>query len=117
MSENISVKTYLEIDVVRIIDRRAPGGDEVWMDMIDHHCFRGNDTMMIFERFWSQCATYDELLNDRMDDGAPYPWSPFTAFITKYLEDNGYFIYRDYEIIECPKTGIKYDGVLLNITW
>jgi len=118
MNENISVKTYLQLEVVPIIDKsNNPDGEAIWTDMINHHLFKGNDTMMIFERFYSDMVTYDQLLNDKDDAGAPYAWSEFTSFITKYLEDNGYFIYNDYKIIRCPITGITYDGVLLNIAW
>lgn len=95
-------KTYLEVEVVEIIDRDTEEGEAAWMAMTDHHLFWGNHSMMIFGRFWGDDQSYEELLS--FYNEYPEEKCDFTLFITKWLEENGH---SDY----------PHEKVLLNIHW
>lgn len=106
-------KTYLQLKITKIIDRDTPEGEEAWMDMINHHLFAGNHTMMVFEHFYGQNCTVEEL-------GHPDAWNgydecpPFVLYLTKWLENNGYCYING---LLTDSNGHTYDGTLLNITW
>lgn len=105
-------KQYLQINVVRLVDRDTEAGEQVWRDLIDHHCFRGNDTMMVFERFYSERRSLAEIEAERQ------PGDPTTVelFFTRWLEGHGYRYGADGYLIH-PASGTAYHGLLLDIAW
>lgn len=107
------VKRYLQVRLVPEIDRSTEEGDAVWKDMIDHPCFNGNDSMMVFERFWGQCVNLDRI-EELGKDG--YHIGVFERFMTRKLHEWGYR-YDENGVLCYTPTGETFDGTLLNITW
>ena len=105
---NIEVKKYVQINVLNLLDTRTPEGKELWSEIRGHGCFTGNDSMMVFERFWAEGCSYEELLEHNEDPNR------FEVYLTKVLMENGY-IYKNYKLYDTE--GNSYDGVLLDISW
>lgn len=106
-------KSYLQVDLVPLIDRSTDEGKEIWSEIIDHGCFRGNDTMMVFERFFGECQNsrqLDEVEQEGHIVGA------FERFMVQQLHEWGYF-YTDEGMLRNCMTGELLHGTLLDITW
>ena len=98
----IEKKTFLVVDVVSVIDRRSPVGKKMWEILIDHHCFRGNDTKMVLQDFWECPAS--------RSDEDEFGWN-----------DKDYNVDFPQFIFECIRAqGINpyaHGEILLNICW
>lgn len=90
ISEHAHAKKYLEIDLVQIIDRDTPEGEEAWDNLTDHHCVPfAKDGMFILDRFWNDNGEEPCQLHKIVMD--------YISAINANLDD--------------------YDDILLNVTW
>lgn len=136
-SKPVEEKNYLQVNVCDAISRDDARTELAWSDLCDHHLFRGNDTMMVLERFYWEGCDLDELNQERNEVLSKISIDPrifdtmscnelYTfrdnrnyendvelntnmacIVILEYLQANGY----DLDTID------TFDGVLLNITW
>lgn len=106
------VRQYIQLALVPLIDRSTDEGDALWHDLIGHHCFTGNDSMMVFERFFGHHATLAEITARQGPDARP----TIERFCTQWLEDNGYQ-YTEDRFLTHKETGGRFHGLLLDISW
>lgn len=110
---NVEPKRYVQINVIRVVDRNTEIGEKVWRELIDHHCFRGNDTMMVLERFYSASQNMEEL-EKHEEQGEPI--GEVEKFFTQLLHDRGYFYDKEGYLVDVESSD-RYDGALLDISW
>jgi hypothetical protein len=126
-NNDLEEKKYLQFKVISLRNvLNKEEYDTFWTALIDHHCFRGNDTMMVLERFYYSKENYpsDRLLT-KNDFNIDY--DEFHKFCEDIYSSSlvGYHVMRavlkeNHQLCqnESRLSLLKeYDGILLNITW
>lgn len=118
-------KNYLQFSLTDLRDVLDPAEyQEMWDELIGHHCFRGNDSMMVLERFYFSKEYFDDLKQLKRSSFMVKPKN----FVKSSLYSNylvGFYVVREilkkkYKLCKDPnKLSLidGFDGILLDITW